>query len=483
MLRRVRHLPARVEDLALGPQAQRAQGLSAAPPSAGDLAARVASGDLSAVDAVDASLAAIERINPDLNAIVWVRQEARRDAEAAQARIDAGTARPLEGVPFTAKDLHPIADGPTNLGSRAFEGWHAGFDSEMVRRMRAAGAILVGTTAASEFGNRPTTETALFGATRNPWDPSRTCGGSSGGAAVAAATGIAPINLGGDGGGSIRVPAACTGVVGLKPSRARISLGPQIFEEWGGLVVAGALTPTVRDQALFLDLLAGPMPHDPWWPPPPTEPWSVAIDRPRRCRIAVAFERDGEAVEPETKAAVRATADALADLGHEIVEAQPDLAPLLPAYLTVAHVGIGVLPLRPDQVELLEPRTKMVWERAQNDLAVDYLRAIGEMHRHAREILGFWDTVDALLTPMLSRPAPPIGEIAADPERAWDDYRNWLCWSWPFNVTGQPALALPGGMSTLGVPIGVQLVGGQNDEATILMLGAQLASARPWRFP
>jgi amidase len=188
-------------------------------------------------------------------------------------------------------------------------------------------------------------------------------------------------------------------------------------------------------------------------------------------------------VEPETIAVVRATADALADLGHEIIEMQPDLSPLLPGYLPVAHVGLGVIPMSPEQVDLLEVRTRMVWEGAQTDLAVDYLRALNEMHVRSREILCFWDGVDALLTPMLSRPAPPIGEIAADPERAWEDYRNWLCWSWPFNVTGQPSLSIPGGMSALGVPIGIQLVGGQHDEATLLMLGAQLEATRPWRFP
>lgn len=427
---------------------------------------------------------AIARVNGTLNAVVWVREQARADAVAAAERLASGEpARPLEGVPFTSKDLHPNADGPTNLGSRAFEGWHAGFDTELIARMRALGAILVGTTASSEFGNRPTTETDLFGPTRNPWDPSRTCGGSSGGAAVAAATGIAPINLGSDGGGSIRVPAACTGVVGLKPARARIPLGPMTFESWGGLVCNGALTTGVHEQALFLDLLSGPMPHDPWSPPPPSEPWRAAIGRTRPCRIAVAFERDGEPVESETIAVVRATADALADLGHEVIEAQPDLSPLLPGYLTVAHVGLGVIPMTPEQIDLLEVRTRMVWEGAQTDLAVDYLRALNEMQVRSRAVLAFWDTFDVLLTPMLSRPAPPIGEIAADPERAWDDYRNWLCWSWPFNVTGQPALSIPGGMSSLGVPIGVQLVGGQHDEATILMLGAQLEAAHPWRFP
>lgn len=468
----------------MAPQAQGTQGLTNAPASAAELAAQIASGALSPVEVIERSFEKMASVGPTLNAIVWEREAARADAIAAERRLASGEpARPLEGVPFTAKDLHPIEDGPTNLGSRAFEGWRAGFDSEAVRRMRALGAILVGTTAASEFGNRPTTETDLFGPTRNPWDPTRTPGGSSGGAAVSAATGIAPINLGGDGGGSIRVPAACTGVVGLKPSRARVSLGPTTFEEWGGLVCAGALTPTVRDQALFLDLVAGPMPHDPWWPPSPPEPWRDSIEVARRCRIAVAFERDGESVEPETIATVRATADALSDLGHEIVETQPDLSPLLPAYLTVAHVGLGVIPLTPEQIAMLERRTRMVWEGAQTDLAVDYLRALGEMHANAREILGFWDGFDALLTPMISRPAPPIGEIAADPEHAWEDYRNWLCWSWPFNVTGQPAISIPGGMSSLGVPIGVQLVGGQHDEATVLMLAAQLEAKRPWRFP
>lgn len=467
----------------MGPQDEGAQGLNEPGTSAAQIAAAIASRALSPVEVVEASFAAIDGVR-DLGAMVWLREQAHEDARASEKRLATGDApRALEGVPFTSKDLTPLADGPSNLGSRAFAGYHAGFDGEVVRRMRAHGAILVGTTAASEFGNRPTTETALFGPTRNPWDPTRTCGGSSGGAAVAAATGIAPLNLGSDGGGSIRIPAACTGVVGLKPARARVPLGPRIFEEWGGLVVNGALTPTVADQALFLDLVAGPMPGDPWSPPPPREPFRAALTATRQCRIAIAFERDGERVDPETIAAVRATADALADLGHDVVEAQPDLLPLQSPYLTLAHTGIGVIPLTPEQVEMLEPRTKMVWERAQGDLAVDYVRALHETQRRARAILTWFTDYDALLTPTLSRPAPPIGEIAADPERAWEDYRNWLCWTWPFNMTGQPALSIPAGMSSVGVPIGAQLVGRQNDEATLLMLGAALETARPWRFP
>jgi amidase len=254
-----------------------------------ELTALIGEGACSPTEIVDEAFTRIDKLNPSVNAFAWLRTEAARaEARAAEQRIVSRSARILEGIPFTVKDLAPIEDGPTNRGSRAFEGHHEGFDAEMIRRLKDAGAILIGTTTASEFGNRPTTESDLFGATRNPWNLDRTSGGSSGGAAVSAALGIAPLNQASDGGGSIRIPAACCGVFGLKPARARITLGPALGEDWGGLDVYGPITRTVADAALFLDVTAGPMTGDPYWAPPPVRSFLSAVDERHPLRIAVA---------------------------------------------------------------------------------------------------------------------------------------------------------------------------------------------------
>jgi len=450
--------------------------------SALDIARALAARELSPVDAVEHSFARIDEVNERVNAIVWVRRAALDDAHAAEARLAGGEpARPLEGVPLTVKDLCAIADGPTNMGSRAFEGFRFERDAEIVTRLKAAGAILVATTTTSELGNRPTTETELFGATRNPFDPARTSGGSSGGAGVSAALGIAPLNQGSDGGGSVRVPAACCGVYGLKPQRARISLAPFMAQEWGGLDVYGPITRTVSDAAAFLDATAGPATGEPYWAPPPERSFLSAVDEEPRLRIAVAFERGGEAVDPEVTDAVRTTADLLASMGHTVEEAAPALDALERDFLIVSGVGIGQHPMTDDQVAELEPRTRVVVEAARRIPALAYVQALDRMHAECRRALAFFDRYDLLLTPTVSRPAPPIGEIGSDVEDAWGSgYRNWLCWTWPFNCTGQPAASVPAGFSSDGLPIGVQLVGGAAAERTVLSVSAQLERARPW---
>lgn len=449
--------------------------------SALEIARAIGSGEASAADVIGATLERIEAHNPAVNAFPWLREAARADAKDADARVAAGEGRMLEGVPFTAKDLAALADGPTNKGSRAFAGWRAGVDAHVIARLRAAGAILVATTASSEFGARPTTESELFGVTRNPWDLARTPGGSSGGAAVSAALGIAPLNQGSDGGGSLRIPSACCGVVGLKPQRARISLGPLMSEEWGGLDVYGGITRTVADAALFLDVTAGPATGDPYWAPPPERSFLSAVgEDPGRLRIAVAYERDGIEVDDEAKAAVEETARALRELGHEVAARAPSFAALEPYFLTVTTVGIAAAGFTDEQLERIEPRNRLIYEVAKQVNAVDYGNALHAMHLECRRAMSFFDDCDVLLTPTLGWPAPPIGTVGADLERAWDDYGRWLCWTWPFNVTGQPAISIPAGLTRDGIPVGAQLVGRPCAERTILSVAAQLERARPW---
>lgn len=481
MLRRERELPARFVVEAADAAPRRAARVNVAGATAREIASAVGARDLSPVEIVEETLARIERVQPSVNAFPFVRADAAlEDARNAEKRLASGEpARALEGVPFTAKDLCAIADGPTNHGSRAFAGTKHGVDAEVVARLKRAGGILVATTASSEFGNRPTTENELYGATRNPWNLERTCGGSSGGAGVSAALGVAPLNQGSDGGGSLRIPSSCCGVFGLKPTRGRITLAPLMAEEWGGLDVYGPIARSVADAALFMDVTAGPL-HDPYYPPPPLRSFSSAVTEERPLKIAVAFERDGERVDEETKAAVRATADLLASLGHDVVEDQPDLGPLEQPFLIVSTVGIGMMAMTPEQLDSIEARTRLIFDVAANVRAVDYARALKAMHLESRRAMEFWDRYDVLLTPTLSRPAPVIGEIARDIEHAWEDYRNWLSWTWPFNITGQPAASVPAGFNADGLPVGAQIVGAYGDERTVLSVAGQLERARPW---
>lgn len=487
VLRRERELLARVAAATMEAQDGRTAGMSGvniSEFSALELVDEIVTRRLSPIDIIEHSLTRIERLNPSVNAIVWLRAAgATRDAQIAAARLASGEpARALEGVPFTVKDLCATEDGMQQMGSRAFAGHRPGVDAEVVRRLKHAGAILVGTTASSEFGNRPTTENALYGITRNPWNLERTSGGSSGGAGVSAALNLVPLNHGSDGGGSLRIPASCCGVFGFKPSRARISLAPLMSEEWGGLDVYGPITRTVADAAAFLDATAGPHRGDPYWAPPPERAFTDGVRDARPLRIAVAYERDGETVDPETIETVRATAEVLRSLGHQVVEAAPNLLPLEPAFVLVSTVGIGAMDLTDDQRERIEPRTRLIFDAAGHVRAVDYVRMLNRMHRECREMLRFFDEFDVLLTPTLSRPAPLIGSIAATIETAWDDYRNWLCWTWPFNVSGQPAASVPAGFSADGLPIGVQIVGRPADEHTVLAVAAQLERVRPWNL-
>jgi amidase len=475
VLRRQRQLPTHLQVRAHEEEDVRAARLIQAVDLAGipalELAELYRARACSPVEVIEAALARIEKLNPVVNAFVWLRREAAlEEARAAEKRFSAEQPRRLEGVPFTAKDLTPIEDGPTNHASRAFEGRHEGYDAEIVRRLKADGAILIATTTASEFGHRPTTESALFGVTVNPWNTERTPGGSTGGGAVAAALGISPLNQGSDGGGSLRIPASCSGVFGLKPARGRIPLGPRRTEDWGGVSVYGPITRTVADAAMFLastadDALA----------------FLDAADEMAPRKIAVAYERDGEKVDPETLDKVDETAALLRSLGHTVEEAAPNLLPLEQPYLTVSTYGIGEVELTNEQWELLEPRTQFIIEDAREISTEECARAKDELHARAREALTFFDSYDALLTPTLSRPAPPIGEIGGDVRDAWNrSYRNWLCWTWPFNATGQPAASIPAGFSSDGLPIGVQIVGRPADERTVIALAAELERARPW---
>ncbi|TMC67002.1 MAG: amidase, partial [Chloroflexota bacterium] len=339
------------------------------------------------------------------------------------------------------------------------------------------GAAILGKTNAPEFGTRPVTEGPMFPPARNPVDKTRTAGGSSGGAAAAVAAGLCALSHGGDGGGSIRIPASCCGVVGLKPSRGRISSGPILGEDWAGLSTSGVIARTVADAALGLDAMSGHLPGDPYWAEV-LEPFLAAARRDAPS-LRVGWTVDAPvAVDDEVASAVESVAAEVARLGHRVTRVKPDLGQFRPLIQILAVTAVGSLPItQPQRLDRLNQR---MFEAAPMSTAVDYLRALTELHQQARRLIATWDQIDVLLTPTLTYPAPKIGEIGQDVNTASAEFLDWLSFTHPFNCTGQPAMSLPLATSKAGLPIGIQLVGRPRDEYSILSLGAQLeAAVRP----
>jgi amidase len=421
----------------------------------------------------------IARIDPGLNAYVLLTRElAESQAAAAEKRITRGeTLGLLEGVPISIKETASLAGYRNSLGSLVFEQSIAQLDGFAVGRLKDEGAAILGKTNAPEFGTRPVTEGPMFPPARNPVDKTRTAGGSSGGAAAAVAAGLCALSHGGDGGGSIRIPASCCGVVGLKPSRGRISSGPILGEDWAGLATSGVIARTVADAALGLDAMSGHLPGDPYWAEI-LEPFQPAARRDAP-RLRVGWTIDAPAaVDAEVASAVESVAAELARLGHRVSRVKPDLGQFRPLIQILAVTAVGSLPIT--QPERLDPLNRSMFEAAPMSTAVDYLSALTELHQQARKLVATWDQIDILVTPTLTYPAPKLGELGQDVNTASAEFLDWLSFTHPFNCTGQPAISLPLATSKAGLPIGIQLVGRPRDEYSILSLGAQLeAAVRP----
>jgi amidase len=456
---------------------------------AGELAAMVRSGEVSSRELVQDSLDSIDALNGELNAFVHL------DAEGALAVADSvepGDERPFAGVPIAIKDGAPVKGLPMTAGSDLFGDFVPQHDAFVVRRIREAGFVIVGKTNLPEFGILPVTEPRRFGPTRNPWDTGRTPGGSSGGAAAAVAAGMVPIAHGSDGGGSIRIPAACCGLVGLKSSRMRISRGPEVGDDF--LVQDGVLTRTVGETAELLDLLAGYETGDANWAPPPSEPFARAASRkPGRLRVGVAVAPPIDApLDPQAERAVREAAELLAGLGHAVDEVDPPWAgeDLLPVFTKVFCTGIamatffgGMVSGREPSEELVEPLSWEVWRGVNEYSGIDYPLAKLRLEAHTRELVAIWNDHDVLLTPSLAERPVPIGSIDACSDDPWDDFRRsgrFTPFTAIFNVTGQPAISLPLFHGDDGLPLAVQLAGGPAREDVLLSLGSQLEAARPW---
>ena len=454
------------------------------------LAALVRRKEVSPLELVEAAIARIERLNPLLNAVVsTLYDDARRVAEGP---LPEGL---FTGVPFLLKDAVSAYKGSRLTQGSAFLGdYVCDHDSELVVRLKKAGLIVLGKTNTPEFTIMGTTEPHRYGPTRNPWETGRMAGGSSGGAAAAVAAGLVPMAHATDTGGSIRIPASCCGVFGLKPTRARNSLSPDYGDMLSGLVVEHAVTRSVRDSAALLDATAGPAPGDPYWAPPPARPFREEVMAPPgRLRVALSVEAPaGVAVHPDCVRATQDVAALCAGLGHEVVEGSPviDNDALGAAINTVVAVGVAwdvghwarTLGTRPS-AEALEPLTWALYEQGCRTSGPDYLTAIEHLQRVSRQVARFFGEHDVWLTPTLSNPPLPLGSLESSPEDPLRGYnRDWQ--NCPFtalcNVTGQPGISVPLWWNGENLPIGVHFMGRFGDEATLFRLAGQLEQARPW---
>ena len=456
---------------------------------ASELAALVRSGEVRARELVEAALRRIEA-NRDLNAFTLV------DAEGALAAADAikpGDPRPFAGVPTAIKELNPVAGQPLTMGSDIFGDYRPDYDAYTVRRLRDAGFISVGRTAAPEFGIVPVTEPRRFGPTRNPWNPDRTPGGSSGGAAAAVAAGILPVAQASDGAGYIRIPASCCGLFGLKPSRGRISSGPDAGDNF--LSTNGILTRSVADSAAILDVLAGYELGDSTWAPPPAEPFAVsAAKTPGKLRIAMTTESPlGTPVDPVCVQAARDAATLLTSLGHEVIEVTPPnwVTPQLIEPFNViwgagiaAGVRIGAtVTQRQPTPELVEALTWAYYQRGVAQSSADLLGAMATLQGYARRLVAFLSQYDMLLTPALGQRPLAVGYLntdGADPMAEFGKAVYFSPFTATFNLTGQPAMAVPLYQGEDGLPLAVQIVGRPLGEGALLALAAQLEAAQPW---
>lgn len=454
------------------------------------LAGLVRRREVTPAELLDAALARAAARDPSINAITMPLEDYARKAIA-----DGLPAGPFEGVPFLLKDLTAVVAGVRMTRTSRFfaDSPFATADSEHVTRLKRAGLVIFGRTNTCELGLSLTCEPQLTGPTKNPWDLTRISGGSSGGAAAATGARIVPMAHGTDGFGSIRAPAACCGLVGLKPTRGRNTMAPYAGEALAGLAAEHAVTLSVRDCAALLDATAGPGAGDPYAAPAPARPFLEEVGaKPGRLRIAFTRKAfDGAAVTAESLRHLEATASLCEELGHHVEEADPGVEgeAIVPAFLTLSaantvvnlhgHPTKGRGP-RPDEVEKV---TWAIYERGKRVSGPDYARAVNTGHRLGRQMAAFHADYDVLLTPGLADAAAKLGWIDMMLEDADEYWRRVFAFS-PFtvlfNLTGQPALVLPLGMSEAGLPMATQLVARFGDEATLFRLAAQLEAARPW---
>jgi Asp-tRNA(Asn)/Glu-tRNA(Gln) amidotransferase A subunit family amidase len=454
------------------------------------LADLVRRNEVSPSDLLEAAIERVEARNPTVNAVVIKLYDHGKKAIA-----DGLPDGPFRGVPFLMKDLtSPVAGVKMTRGSKFFADTPpSAADSEHVKRLKRAGLVIFGRTNTCELGLSLTCEPQLYGPTRNPWDPTRISGGSSGGAAAAVGARMLPIAHASDGFGSIRAPAACCGLVGLKPTRSRNTFAPFLGEGIGGLATEHAVSLTIRDSAALLDATRGPGSGDPYVAPLPAGPYLKEVGaNPGKLRIAwTSVAPNGAKVERESLDALAETVKLCADLGHHVEESNPEIegAAVVPTFLTLASTNMVVnlsshpvtgRPAREDEVERISWLTAKLGANAS---AADYMRATQTAHRLGRQMAAFYSRWDVLLTPGLATAPAKLGWIDMTMDDVHEYWRRVFNFS-PFtvwcNLTGQPALMLPLGQSAGGLPVATQLIGRYGDEATLFRLGSQLEAERPW---
>lgn len=457
----------------------------------------VRKGEVTPIELVDEAINRIEKLNPELNAVIHPMYDKAR--KAASGQLPDG---PFRGVPFLLKDLMASSRGdPYHYGTRFLKdaGWTATEDTYLVEKFRQAGFVVVGRTNVPELGAWTTTEPASYGPTRNPWNTSRSTGGSSGGSAAAVASGMVAAAHGNDGGGSIRIPASECGLVGLKPTRGRTSLGPTFGEAWEGLVVENALTRTVRDTAAILDAIAGSMPGDPYAAPPPDNPYSKEVGAdPGKLRIGLMATAAAAEVKADCIAAVEKASRLLSDLGHHVEDSHPaalgeDVTTPVLTLITTAQARDleywGELlgrTLGPDDVD---SDNWTIAEMGREVSGTKYLADKAALHAWSRRIAAWWaDGFDLLVTPTIPEPPPALGDLVPDPSMPLGGFLRsgqFVAFTMPFNVTGQPAISLPIHWSDDNLPIGVQLVAAYGREDLLIRVAAQLEETSKWadRWP
>jgi Asp-tRNA(Asn)/Glu-tRNA(Gln) amidotransferase A subunit family amidase len=447
------------------------------------LAELVARREVSAGDLLETAIARMAEVNPKINAVVQDLSE--------RARADAPAQGFLSGVPFLLKDLGvTLAGTPTTGGSRVFKGVVAPADSALAAAYKAAGLVVFGKTNTPEFGQWPVTESDLLGPARNPWDVSRTPGGSSGGASAAVAAGIVPAAHASDGGGSIRIPASCCGLFGMKPSRGRVSFAP-LGEGWAGASAHHAVTRSVRDSAALLDVACRPQPGDPYFLPPPERPFlEEAAREPGPLRIGfTTAAMQAPALDPECAAAVEDAARLCESLGHRVepVTIPGDVMAMAAAAGQVISASIAASldaeaerrgrPIEEGEIERL---TMATYRRGQGVPGAAYVRGVQALHAYARAEAQLFESYDVLLLSTLGRPAIPVGWIFENPKELAQRLFSFMPNTQAFNNTGQPAMTVPLAWSSDGLPIGLQFVARTGAEAILFQLAGQLEQARPW---
>ncbi|MEQ8652453.1 MAG: amidase [Kiloniellales bacterium] len=454
------------------------------------MAELVTSGAVTAEELLERAIERAETLDPEVNALSQKLYDHGRKAIAAG--LPEG---PFHGVPFLLKDLGAMLNGEiTTQGARLFKDYRAEKDSTLVARYKQAGFAIFGKTTSPEFGFSTSTETSLTGETRNPWDRRRTSGGSSGGAAAAVASGILPLAHASDGGGSIRIPASCCGLFGLKPTRARVPSGPDYGEGWGGLATQNVVSRSVRDSAAALDCVAGPEPGDPYWAPPQTGPYLKELGKPTgSLRVALQLEPLSDAkVDPDCLAAVKKAARLLEDLGHEVEEVMPPgngeelseaIYRVAACNLSQSLTAYGKARGKPIDAEEIESISWDCMELARTLSVEDYPAAIHVFHRQGRKMAAFRQTYDLLLSPTLALPPPLLGPLHMNTQDI-EAFKEAVGAMSPFtpvaNMSGEPAMSVPLHWSPAGLPIGVMISAAFGREDLLLRLAAQLEDASPW---